>query len=167
MTTTIIIFIVFCIIVLFYGIISYNNSKDQQVLMIEAGPTDCANEACLQDHYTTPIKTIELPNGEFKSSRDFIRIKISGNCMQKRNIFYGEEWLVKPINHTKPVQEQLNPTDILLIYIKDKNIYKIRELAGFLGNNMLETIYYKGDEVVTSSSPHSYDSILGIVKYNI
>lgn len=46
-------------------------------------------------------------------------------------------------------------------------MYKIRELANFLDNEMLETIYYDGDYVKISTRLHSYSSVLGVVRYNI
>ncbi len=164
---TICFFIIFSAIVIAYGIISFKTSKEQDVILVEAGPTTCMENVRVFQHYKSPVKTIKLPDGSYKNSSEFIRIRIDGNCMQKRKICYGEEWLVEQINKSKSMQEQLNISDVLLIYIKDKNMYKIRELANFLDNEMLETIYYDGDDVKISTRPHSYSSVLGVVRYNI
>lgn len=161
------IFIIFCLIVVGYGVMSFKNSQTQDVILVEAGPTQCANFMRSLEKMRVPTRTIKLPNGSYKKSTDFLRIRINGNCMHKRNICFGEEWLVEPINHSLGMKEQLKKSDVLLIYIKDKKLYKIRELSSFLEEDMMETIYYDGEEVKVSSLPHSYNSVVGIVRYNI
>lgn len=161
------IFIIFCIIVVAYGVMSFKNSQTQEIILAEAGPTKCTDVVCGIEKIKAPTKTIKLPNGLYKNSTDFLRIKINGNCMHKRNICFGEEWLVEPINHSLGMKEQLQESDVLLIYIEDKKIYKIRELSKFLEKDMMETIYYDGEIRKVSSLPHSYNSVVGIVKYNI
>ena len=165
MNTTIIIFVIFIVIVSLYGIFSFHG-KEQDVFTTEAGPTNC-DETLLQKHDRCPVKTILLPNGTYKSSRDFIRIRINGHCMEKRGVCYGEEWLVEKIDKSKPFKEQVKTSDILFIYIKDKKIFKIRELRSFVDDERLDTIYYQNDIEKSSSIPHNIDSVLGIVRYNI
>ena len=113
---------------------------------------------------------IKLNNGSYINSHDFIRIIISGDCMVPRKILSGEEWLVKPIKKGTQIVEQISPHDILLIYLRDKNVYKIREFKQINANAplMLDTFYYNSDGTIhPSSKPHSVNSVIGVVKYSI
>lgn len=167
MNATVIIFVIFILISFLYGMWSYKSRANDIVYITEAGPTD-GNDCILQQHYHSPAQTYRLSNGEYRSSKDFFHIKVSGNCMASHNIFNGEEWLAERIDHSKSCQSQIAPKDVLFIYIKDKNIYKLREFSALNEDGSLRTLYYdKQGNIKYSSTPHSYSSILGVVKYNI
>lgn len=169
MSGTLIIGLLFIVICILYGKASksYNCHQQDFVLETKAGTTKDA-DAQVCNHESKPSKIIKLPNGNYINTNDLIRIEIKGNCMRPRNVYDGEEWLVFPIDSTKKCEEQIKPKDIVLIYLEDKNIYKIREVRSFLGNQFLDTIYYDNDgETNQSSKPHSYASVRGILRFAI
>ena len=107
-------------------------------------------------------------NGRYVNTRDYIRIVVHGNCMKSRNIQDGEEWLVEPLDKQKPFRSQIKEKDVLLIYLKDEDLYKIREFEGFNADGSLQTFYYESDGTKHSSSrPHAAGTIQGVVRYAI
>ena len=80
----------------------------------------------------------------------------------------GEEWLVEPINKRKRLDKQINDRDVLLIYVEDKDLYKIREFEGFNKDGSLATFYYEDDGAKhISSKPHTQESVCGVVGYRV
>lgn len=140
-----------------------------KVIPIEAGSTkNITSESLNKFVSSSRSMIIRLNSGEYIHSKDYIRIRIFGSCMKPRNIIKGEEWLVKPIDKNKDVWNQIKPEDVLLIHIKDKDIYKIREYVSPADDENLNTIWYEADGGKhRSSRPHSIESIVGVVKYAI
>lgn len=162
---TIIIGIIAASLCVLYGIASHLYAKKDKVIDVEAGPTSECHRVFLKEEAAPKI--IKLPNGKLVSSRNFVRIRIRGNCMEPRSIFNGEQWLVDRIDHKKAVGETIKKGDVVLIYLKDKNLFKIREVENINSTNFLDTIRYNNGERIKSSKPHSYSDVIGIVKYAI
>ncbi len=155
------------LVVLMCGFYAWANlrcvPKNEKVYEVEAGSTASSSPL---GSYEAKSKIIKLHNGRYITTADFIRIKIHGECMSFRNIKDGDEWLVERLE-----QEKIKPTiqvrDVLLIYIKEKNVYKIREFVGYAEDGTLKTRYYEGDSERASSRNHTVDQVLGVVRYLI
>jgi hypothetical protein len=152
-----------------YGVASVLYSKGDKVYLVEAGCVSNASCGTVRA-IEKPSKTVRLKNGNLIKTNDYIRIIIDGDCMTKKNVLMGEEWLVEPVN-TSNLKDKMKCGDILLIYLEDKaknkRIYKIREFQGFEADGRLHTQYYKGNEPQVSSKPHSQESVRGILRYCI
>lgn len=137
------------------------------VIATEAGPL---NAGCTKFLRTSDSKEraliIKLKDGRYINTSDYLRLRISGTCMTPRNILNGEEWLAKPYDGESSA---INPGDVLLIYIKDKNMYKIREVERVLDDKQeVETFYYNPDGSKQFSSRwHRLADVRGVVKYAI
>ena len=168
MSATFIIGIIFVAICALYGVASsmYAHKEVDEVIETEAGKISDCNTLST---YNAISRLIKLRDGRIMRTSDFIRIRITGSCMEPRNVLNGEEWLVLPIQKDKDIKSQIKVNDILLLYIQDKGIYKIRELRDILDDgNELVTGYYRLDGVKQKSSKnHSAEQVRGVVKYSI
>lgn len=80
----------------------------------------------------------------------------------------GDEWLAVKIDRKKNLRDQIKVDDVLLIYLADKNSYKIRKVKGFINDTTLDTYSYNPDRTEhKSSKPHVAESIMGVVKYRL
>lgn len=164
--TTVILGMVLAVICVLYGIASTRYARKDTVLGVEAGPLPGGD--CALPEKKEGSKVIRLTDGRYINTRDYIRIMVYGGCMRPRNILNGEEWLVEPIDKRKPLREQIKERDVLLIYLSDKNLYKIREFKDFNGNGLLNTFYYEENGTEHASShPHTPESVRGVVRYAI
>lgn len=159
--------IILAVICVLYGIASKQYAKKDRVMEVEAGPVAGSSD-CAFHTKTEPSRLVRLKDGRYVNTRDYIRIIVKGNCMRPRNIQDGEEWLVERINKWKPLDRQIKQRDVLLIYLADKNLYKIREFKDFNGNGLLNTFYYEENGTEHASShPHTPESVRGVVRYAI
>lgn len=164
--TTVILGMVLAVICVLYGIASTRYARKDTVLGVEAGPLPGGD--CALPEKKEGSKVIRLTDGRYINTRDYIRIMVYGGCMRPRNILNGEEWLVEPIDKRKPLREQIKERDVLLIYVADKNLYKIREFEGFNEDDSLATFYYEDNGAKhPSSKPHTCKSVCGVVRYAI
>ena len=100
---------------------------------------------------------------------EYQRVIVHGHCMEPRGIMDCSQLWVKSINREKDFSLQVKHDDILLIYLSDKNIYKLRIFDKYLDNDRLLTYRYnpKTKERVDSSIPHKRESVVGVVKYAV
>lgn len=164
---TFFLFVFLCLIVAGYA---YFSSKilDMQYA-IEAGPTEDSDPLTLKRlSHKVPQFRFSY-KGRIHSSSEFIRIEIHGSCMEKRGILNGEHWLVEPLYGDDMVREKIMPSDVLLIYLPDKDEYKIREFSGYRNKQKdeLTTGSYCNNEWRESSKPHCISLVKGIVRYRI
>ena len=164
--TTVILGMVLAVICVLYGIASTRYARKDTVLGVEAGPLPGGD--CALPEKKEGSKVIRLTDGRYINTRDYIRIMVYGGCMRPRNILNGEEWLVERINKLKPLEKQIRERDVLLIYVADKNLYKIREFKKFNEDGSLATFYYEDNGTEhPSSRPHTRESVCGVVRYAI
>ena len=91
MTANVIIFVLFLVLCGLY-LWLVRNKKDT-VYTTFAGSSDEPHGGCCQCRlYTEESKVIKLPDGSYRNTASFHRIKISGNCMSPVNIHSDEEW---------------------------------------------------------------------------
>jgi len=165
---TVYIAIFFIVLCSLYITTSFYNKNRDKVIFVETGSVANVDEAELKIKRSVPPKIFRLPDGTYASSHKFIRIIVKGSCMSKKGICSGEEWLVEAVNRHEKLENQIRPGNVLLIYLEDKGIYKIREFKSFTAREELMTLYYDKDGLEhLSSKPHSVKSVVGIVKYGI
>lgn len=168
MPTTLILFVIFALLCLAYGYTS--KSKVQMQWATEAGSVEKSDSEELRS-YNRKVSTCFFMYGNQKiDSSDYVRIEIHGTCMTPRGICNNEHWLVKPIDKSSDIRDQIKTDDVLLLYLADKDEYKIREFRGYTGekNDLLDTYRYSDDGgEVRSSCPHSFDKVVGVVTYKI
>ncbi|MCM1522741.1 MAG: hypothetical protein NC039_08845 [Muribaculaceae bacterium] len=165
MTATPAIAIIFVIICVLYGWASHMYARKDLILEVEAGPL---GHDCVLSNFESRSRVVRLESGRYVNTHDYIRVCIHGECMTPRNILNGEEWLVEPIRQEAELRSQLKERDVLLIYIQEKGLYKIRELEAFNPDGSLKTIYYGPDRVKRNSSrAHQASQVMGVVRYAI
>lgn len=157
---------IFLAICTLYGLASNSYKKKDVIIGVKAGD---ASDECSLPIAQAHSKSVRLPNGRYINTKDFIRIRINGNCMKPREILNGEEWLVeKWDNNTKSLNCNLHPRDIMLLYIEDKHSYIIRELVSIKEDNRLKTKRYNDDGSDRfSKNDHRLEQVQGIVRYAI
>jgi hypothetical protein len=165
MTPTVLIFIGLIIVAISYGYL--NLTKGEKVIFVEAGSTDGVSAKDLSSSYREPKCIVKNSDGKRIDTRNMIKVVAKGDCMAPRGIHTGSQLLVKKVNR-KDLHNEVKPKDILLIHLKDKRIYKIREFKGYVSEHELQTCRYdEQGNVVESSRPHAEDTIVGVVKYAI
>lgn len=140
-----------------------------RVLSVEAGDTGNVNPVELRKKsFYAPHRVFKDADGNVINTFDMIIVKVCGDCMCPRNIPNGSELLVKKIHSANSAHDIIKKDNILLIHLKDKDLYKIRIFDDFNGNNELKTYRFnKNGEKVDSSRPHRIEDVIGIVKYKV
>ena len=87
--------------------------------------------------------------------------------MKPKNIESGAQLLVKKIDRTKSMCDQIKQGDILLIHLSDNGVYKIRIFDKYEGTDLVTYRYDDNMNRKNSSRNHKEASVLGIVKYRL
>jgi hypothetical protein len=166
MSATLMVGLVFVLICVFYGIASHFYAKTETAIVTEAGATsDKVGSSVITRK--VPAQVVRLENGKYIRTRDYIRIIVDGDCMSPRNILRNEEWLVEPVK-SSDLETKLQKKDVVLIFLEDKQMYKIREFEGYDSEGNLTTLYYdENSRKRYSSHPHPKSSVRGILRYAI
>lgn len=167
---TVYLFIIFVGLVAGYAYFSLTTPKTQMQFATEAGPIENSDAEKLRLLDKKVGVCMFKYNGNEIMSSDYIRILVQGNCMSPRGINSGESWLVEPIHSDKGIDTQVKKGDVLLVYLEDKNMYKIREFKDFADkeHTSLQTFWYNGDKGHKDSTrPHSLSSVKGVVRYKV
>lgn len=138
---------IFIFLVIAFTLYFWTKSKMQEkVYKAEAAPTNgLSKDDSWEDFIFARPAILRLKNGETVPTSKFIRIRIQGSCMEPKGIIAGEQWFVKPISQSK-ILDEIKPGDVLLIHLKDKNMYKIREYQSTTPDaTSLNTFYYNPD----------------------
>ena len=145
------------------------HSQDRDFVMcVEAGDTDNVTAEDLEkESYFIKHQTIRDYSGRVINDTNTIRIKTRGDCMVPIGINNGDELLVRRIDEKKPLSDQITQGDVLFIHIKDNGINKIRIFDSFDNEGMLHTYRYKDNTRKDSSRPHSPNSVVGVVRYQL
>lgn len=142
-------------------------NRPQKVIVADAGPTRelTAKEQRKHDSYSH-YTTIRLQSGKSLQSRDYICVKVDGKCMEPRGIKDESTVYVFPINKAENFKKQVRLEDVLLIYLKDKRVYKLRILQNYDNERQLITYRYSNNgEKHLSSRTHKPEDVVGVVKY--
>ena len=159
--------IVFIAVLAFYAYANMKLKRDY-VICVEAGDSEEANPQELRNasHYT-PHRIIRDKNGRIVNTSKMLRIKVSGNCMKPYGIESGDELLVKKISKDKVLDDYIQQNDILLIYLSDKRMYKIRAFDRFENGSLKTYRFLDNGERKDSRKLHSRESVVGVVEYKI
>lgn len=135
---------------------------------VEAGPVgECDPKVVRERSFRARPIEVRDEKGSLIDTSNMIRVVVCGDCMSHRNIPNNSQLLVKKIDKTKPLEEQIKHDDIVMIHLKDQNLDKIRIFDKFDEYHQLLTYRYSGDVRVNSSFPHTKESVLGVVKYKL
>ena len=145
-----------------------NSQERDYVMCVEAGDTDCITAEDLKEaSYYIKHQPVRDYSGRIINNPNTIRIKTKGDCMVPIGINNGDKLLVRCIDRNEPLSTQIEHGDVLLIHIKDNGIYKIRIFDAYDDNGNLLTYRYKDNVRKNSSRPHSVDSVVGVVRYQL
>lgn len=139
--------------------------KMDNVLPSYAGPLSEHEEKGDFKITKSPSQIIKLPDGMYANTHSYHRIKIIGKCMEQIGIHKEDEWLASKFSNSE--KKNLKKGDVLLIYLREQNRYKIRCFDYYDNNKDLITYSYKNNEKKISNKPHKLSSVLGIVKYKL
>lgn len=156
----------FVIVAFFYGWLIYKYSDGMTVIAVEASCICSYSSEWLKKQSFVVPKTLYKIDGAVIDSSQYIRLIVKGNCMSPRGIVDGTQLLALKVSK-KDLQSKLRQNDIVLIYLKDSDIYKIRIFDKYDDSGNLITYYYKNGEKHNSSKPHSQQDIQGIVKFSL
>lgn len=156
--------LIFVIVASLYGLLCYKQGNAETVIAVEAGSTAKASPKWINSKSFKAPRCQYKINGEVIDSSLYMRLIVEGNCMIPRGIASGDQLLALKVNDIEELKKELHQDNIVLIYLEDVNLYKIRIFDKFDGNNLL-TYYFENGKRKNSSKPHSASSIKGIVKY--
>lgn len=142
-------------------------NKQEKVIIAEAGDTGAIVNRKKSKNiiHMRPI-TLKDDNGNPIDKTNLIRVLVDGKCMERKGIKDGTQLYAKAINHSIKLSKQISQGDVLLIYLTDKNIYKLR-VFDKIGGGTLATYRYdiNTGERKNSSKPHRPESVIGVVQY--
>ena len=159
--------LVFTSVVAFYAYCNMGLKRDF-VICVEAGDSEEANPCELRKaSYYAAHRIIRDKGGRIVNTSDTIRIKVSGNCMRPFGIVSGDELLVRKIGKDINLDGKISKNDILLIYLSDKKMYKIRAFDHFEGSALQTFRFLDNGNKKDSRKLHSRESIIGKVEFKI
>lgn len=160
--------IILLAVVVIYAYFNIISGKQEFVQCVEAGPTLAINAKRLKElSFYDRHRTIQKTDGQEIDTSGMIRIVVKGNCMRPKNIESGAQLLVKKISEKESICNQIKKGDILLIYLSDNDIYKIRVFDRYEGEDLVTYRYDDNGRRQDSSRNHKESSIIGIVKYRL
>lgn len=158
--------LIFMVVAGLYGFLCYKRGNAETVTAVEAGSTGKVSPKWINSKSFKAPRCQYKINGEIIDSSMYMRLVVEGNCMMPRGIANGTQLLALKINSSEELRRELHPDNIVLIYLEDIKLYKIRVFDRLEGDDLI-TYYYENNERKNSSKPHSIHSIKGIVKYAI
>ena len=148
---------------------SFRKQKEKKIICAEAGPTKDISRSIPCNNPFTFFDKITA-NGKVINEREYFPITVKGSCMERRNIFSGDILYVKKVNalSIEEKKEIIKEKDILLIYLPEKDEYKIREFEDIDSENRAKTFYYNSDgSKHYSTFSHDFQRIEGIISYKV
>ena len=142
-------------------------NRPQKIILADAGSTRklTGREQRKKDSFR-PFQNISLQAGKILHSRDYICVKVDGSSIEPRGIKNNSIVYVLPLNRKEHFKKQVRAEDVLLIYLPDKNVYKLRILQNYDNKKRLITYRYNEDgKKHISSKSHHPDNVRGVVKY--
>ena len=130
--------------------------KTVDLLPVEAGPIADADE-----DFTAPVP---VRVGEMKMDKSLQYFIVRNDCMKPLHINSNDIIGVQLFDDNFTVAD-VKKGDILLIFLDDNRFHghKIR-VMDYANNDTFHTFYFVGKQPHSSSEPHSFSTIRGIVK---
>lgn len=156
-------------VLLLYAYSSIVLGKDDYVRCVEAGPTSKTDARRLKKlSFYDWHRTVKDRAGNVVDTSNMIRVRVEGNCMRPRHIETGDQLLVKKIDRRRPLRDQIQEGNILLIHLADTKVDKIRIFDRYDEAGQLITYRYADDGTrQVSTRPHREESVVGVVKYRV
>lgn len=150
-----------------YYYFSYKRINSDYVQCVEAGGLKNVSESSQKNKSfrTRPLSFRVRESHQKIDSSQYIRIIVKGWCMKPRGIEDGDQLLVESIN-PNDAKGRLHAGDIVLLYVPEKRVYKIRELET-IKDDELVTFYYKEGNKQYSSTNHKLSMVRGVVRFKI
>lgn len=165
---TIYFLIILLLVIATYAYCNIVVGRRDYVQCVEAGPTkDTDAERLKECSFYDKRRVVRDSKGKEIDTSNMIRIVVKGNCMKPKNIESGAQLLVKKIDRTKSMCDQIKQGDILLIHLSDNGVYKIRIFDKYEGTDLVTYRYDDNMNRKNSSRNHKEASVLGIVKYRL
>lgn len=141
-------------------------NKQEKVIIAEAGDTGTIVNRKKSKNiiHMRPI-TIKDNKGNTIDKSNLLRVLVDGKCMERKGIKDGTQLYAKVINSEVKLSKQISQGDILLIYLDDKNIFKLRVFDKMEEGALVTYRYNNIGERKNSSKPHKPESIKGVVRY--
>ena len=143
-------------------------TKKVKVIVAEAGKISEMGEDYQPYVYMNPIVLSDV-NNEKIDSENLLRVLVHGHCMEPIGIMDGAQVFAEKIIKSKDFSMQAKYGDVLLIYLEDKNMFKLRIFEKY--NQDKDLITYRYDQKTRqkrySTNPHTIDSVVGVVKFKI
>lgn len=141
--------------------------KRERVIVAEAGKISDMSDTYQPYVFMNSVNINMRERHGIAIPLDYQRVFVHGHCMEPRGIRDCSQLLVKSIDVNKDFSLQVKHDDILLIYLPDKNIYKLRVFDKYLDDNNLITYRYNPQTKarIDSSLPHKRENVVGVVKY--
>ena len=163
-------FLVFLVILAIFLLILYAFiNRPQKIIVADAGPTQSltSKEQKAKTQYL-PYQIISTSHGKIIDTHKYYRVLVDGKCMEPRGIKDKSQILVEPLTkeQKKYFRKYVKLENVLLIYLKDKDVYKLRILQNYDSLEQLITYrYLSNGEKHRSSRNHRPEDVVGIVKY--
>lgn len=165
---TIYFLIILLLVIATYAYCNIVVGRRDYVQCVEAGPIiDTDAERLKECSFYDKRRVVRDSKGKEIDTSNMIRIVVKGNCMKPKNIESGAQLLVKKIDRTKSMCDQIKQGDILLIHLSDNGVYKIRIFDKYEGTDLVTYRYDDNMNRKNSSRNHKEASVLGIVKYRL
>lgn len=156
---------IFAVTLFFFVVINSKINQPERIVCVDAGPVANVNpQVLLEKTKFEPMGVFRTPDGRLLTSEHYQRITVCGTCMVPKGIQSGQTLIVEKIKEGQ--QQAIKQEDILLIYVPDKQIYKIRVCAGEEADDRYATYYFdESEQRKDSSNPHRKQDVKGIVRY--
>ena len=148
-------------------------NRPQKVIVADAQLTYSSTSKEQKEKITyLPYQNLCTPQGKVIYTLNYIRVLVNGTCMAPRGIMNGRQILVELLKEEQKLyfKKYVKTEDVLLIHLKDKDVYKLRILQNYEKNdkNDDELITYRylpnGDKH-RSSRNHRPADVVGVVRY--
>lgn len=136
--------------------LAWRKTRKVMLYPVEAGPI---TETQPQPDLNRPMPVCV---GNLKMNRALQYFVVKNDCMIPKKIFPDDIIGVRMFDKNFTV-ENVEDGKILLIYLNEKKIYKIRIKGELAEGNAYNTYYYRSNEKTKSSRPHGIDSIKGVI----
>lgn len=162
-------FFIIIVTLAIYGLGKWSVSKTDYVRCVEAGPTTHVSPSKIHSLCRHEKQIVVLgKDGKAIDTKHYQRVVVKGNCLKPLGIEDEDQLLVSQFNNDGDERKSIKKGDILMIYLKSKDIYKVRVFDDFLDGGLIKTHRYNDNgDVIYSSRPHELSSVEGVVKYVI
>ena len=156
--------------VIVLGFYAYSNLRLRKDYILTADSEPSKNltpDEAKKLSYYRKHKIYKDTEGGTIDPKDMIHIFVSGSSLSPCNIESGDELIVMKTDDSIPLIKQIKENDILLLYLDDIHIHKLRRFSSFEGENLITYYYDSEGHQRMSPIPYKPESVLGVAKYKV